>query len=150
VPLSPTQRDPADEASGTTVLAWHPPHPEQGTGTHRYTLVLLKQAGPLDLSTETIPRHGPLLLRSWLARREASLVGIYHWICSNKGPRYGPTAATVSQIYKDILSAFVRALRPSARLILVRTETKEPVYVKNYKMDKFRLYGAIGRNKDDI
>lgn len=92
-------------ATGDEILAWHPPHPERGTGVHRYTLVLIKQNASLALSTEDTARHGPLMLRSFVAKHDLTLAGLYHWISSNRGPKAGPTAAVVSHIYKDILSA---------------------------------------------
>jgi large subunit ribosomal protein L35 len=40
IPLSLTQT----KVEGETVLNYIPPHPANGTGTHRYSIVLLEQA----------------------------------------------------------------------------------------------------------
>jgi hypothetical protein len=76
------------------------PHPAEGSGTHRYTMMLFEQTGPIDLK-----EHSDILDRSGFSLRRFSSqiglqpAGVMAWISQ----WHKRDAQAISSIYRDQL-----------------------------------------------
>lgn len=97
IPLSASRASQVTESQGQTILSYIPPHPNRGTGNHRYVTVLLEQATSDPLPSFQAERTG-FNLRDLIATHSLTPVGIHFYRA-----QWSPV---VSTIYSDVLSAF--------------------------------------------
>ncbi|WFD36056.1 mitochondrial 54S ribosomal protein YmL35 [Malassezia cuniculi] len=82
------------EVSGTELLPYIPPHPQQGTPYHRYTTVLLEQQSG---AVAAVPRER-FNMREFIAANSLKPAGIHFW-----REQWSPASrAVVSAIYADL------------------------------------------------
>lgn len=94
VPLSASQS--SLPASLNDVLPYIPPHPQQGTPYHRYTMLLFEQTAPVSLGE--VPRE-QMDVTAFAAQHQLQLRGLHFW----RARWTEANKKEVSAIYNDIL-----------------------------------------------
>lgn len=80
--------------SDTALLPYIPPHPQQGTPYHRYTLLLLAQPAPINLDSSAIEREA-FSVRDFVSAHELEAEGVSFWRAK--------WDASVEEIYSEVL-----------------------------------------------
>jgi hypothetical protein len=82
------------------VVKYVPPHPAQGSGIHRYTVMIFEQPGPVALSghQDLLERAG-FSLRRFSSQLDLKPAGVMAWISQ----WHQRDADTISAIYRDEL-----------------------------------------------
>ncbi|KDQ17656.1 hypothetical protein BOTBODRAFT_29825 [Botryobasidium botryosum FD-172 SS1] len=85
-------------SSSDSALQYVPPHPQQGTPYHRYTLLLLPQTSPAPLALSALPSREAFDVRAFVKEHKLDGPGggIFFW--------RGVWDESVSKIYQEVLA----------------------------------------------
>ncbi|KPV74569.1 uncharacterized protein RHOBADRAFT_45059 [Rhodotorula graminis WP1] len=102
IPLSATSSSPLDLSSLSSTLSYVPPHPQNGTPYHRYTVLLLEQPESLSLSPDSTSRDAfsvrefvvehklePRGISFFRQKWDKDVSAIYKEVLDRPEPRYG-------------------------------------------------------------
>ncbi|OAV97332.1 hypothetical protein PTTG_07912 [Puccinia triticina 1-1 BBBD Race 1] len=104
------------------------PHPAQGSGSHRYTIMMFEQAGPINLSAdpELLNRAG-FSLRRFSRQLDLKPAGVMAWISQ----WHARDAEAISSIYRDELQIheprYGKEPKPYANRVKLPSHTPLPL-----------------------
>jgi len=123
--------DSRPEKEEDEVLKYVPPHPAQGSGSHRYTIMIFEQAGPIGSGQgEPYERCG-FSLRRFSSQHGLKPAGVMAWISQ----WHERDAEAISTIYRDILQIpeprYGKEPKPYSSRIKLPSHTPLPLTHRN-------------------
>ncbi|KNZ47537.1 uncharacterized protein VP01_632g12 [Puccinia sorghi] len=123
--------DPRPEKDEDEVLKYIPPHPAQGSGSHRYTIMMFEQAGPIGSGQAEPWERCGFSLRRFSSQHGLKPAGVMAWMSQ----WHERDAEAISAIYRDILQIpeprYGKEPKPYSSRIKLPSHTPLPLTHRN-------------------